>query len=97
MLYHAIAITFKSLFNHIKKKIHEKNTSLTRNHEKNTRQKHEKNTRQISRESLREEDYERIPAVPRTDDDAVDVYWVLLCIVLGLRHLDEGPRHMEMR
>ena len=46
--------------------------------------KHEKNTRQISRESLREEDYERIPAVPRTDADAVDVYWVLLCMALLL-------------
>ena len=55
----------------------------------------EKNTRQISRESLREEDYERIPAVPRTESDDVDVCWVLLCIVLGLRHLGEGPGHIE--
>ena len=52
----------------------EKNTSLTRNHEKKHKtKKHEKNTRQIRRESLREEDYDRIPAVPCTEDDAVDV------------------------
>ena len=87
MLYHAIAITFKSLFNHIKKKFTKK-TQVSQEIMK-------KNTRQISRETLREEDYERIPAVPRTDDDAVDVYWVLLCMALGSRHLDEGPRHME--
>ena len=78
--------------------IHEKNTSLTRNHEKKHKtKKHEKNTRQISRESLRWEDYDRIPAVPRTDADAVDVYWVLLWVALGLRHLGEGPRHIERR
>ena len=78
--------------------IHEKNTSLTRNHEKNTRQKkHEKNTRQISREGLRWEDYDRIPVVPRSEADDVDVYWVLLCIVLGWRHLGEGPAHIEIR
>ena len=78
--------------------IHEKHTSLTRNHEKKHKtKKHEKNTRQISRESLRWEDYDRIPAVPRADADDVDMYRVLLCMALGSRHLDEGPRHMERR
>ena len=64
---------------------------------KKSRKKHEKNRRQISRESLREEDYDRIPAVPRTEDDAVDVYCVLLCMALGMRHHGEGPRHIERR
>jgi hypothetical protein len=96
MLYHAIAITFKSLFNHIKK-IFSKKTQVSQEiMKKNTRQKNEKNTRQISRESLREDDYDRIPAVPRTDDDAVDVYWVLLCMALGLSHCGKGPRHIEI-
>ena len=73
-----------------KHKSHKKSRKKTQDKKNN-----EKNTRQIRRESLREEDYERIPAVPRTDNDAVDVYWVLLCMALGLRHLGEGPGHIE--
>ena len=98
MLYRAIAITFKSIFNHIEK-IFTKKTQVSQEimKKEHKTKKHEKNTRQIRRESLRWEDYDRIPAVPCTENDAVDAYWVLLCIVLGWRHLGEGPGHIERR